>query len=170
MPPTRADVGGNQRRHHRGRAWGATVAGNVGEGAVYVFVEPRGGWRNATETATLTESVGQANDNLGSSVAIEGDTVVAGAADATVAGQAGQGAVDVFREPWGGWRDETASAVLTASDGAAGDALGSAVAVDGATIIAGAPFATVDGNPGEGTAYIFVQRPGGGAPGLKRRS
>ena len=137
--------------------YGATVAGNVGEGAVYVFVEPRGGWRSETQTATLTEAAGEANDNLGGSVAIEGDTVVAGAFGVTVDGRAYQGAVDVFREPRSGWRDETASAVLTASDGAAGDGLGDAVAVDGATIIAGAPGATVDGNSYEGAAYVFVE-------------
>jgi trimeric autotransporter adhesin len=138
-------------------AYGATVAGNVGEGAVYVFVEPRGGWRSETQTATLTEAAGEANDNLGGSVAIQGDTVVAGAFGVTVDGRAYQGAVDVFREPRGGWSDETASAVLTASDGAAGDNLGVAVAIDGATIIAGAPFATVDGNTYEGAAYVFVE-------------
>jgi len=137
--------------------YGATVAGNVGEGAVYVFVEPRGGWRSETQTATLTEAAGEANDNLGGSVAIEGDTVIAGAFGVTVDGRAYQGAVDVFREPRSGWRDETASAVLTASDGAAGDGLGDAVAVDGATIIAGAPGATVDGNSAEGAAYVFVE-------------
>ena len=137
--------------------YGATVAGNVGEGAVYVFVEPRGGWRSETQTATLTEAAGEANDNLGGSVAIEGDTVIAGAFGVTVDGRAYQGAVDVFREPRSGWHDETASAVLTASDGAAGDGLGDAVAVDGATIIAGAPGATVDGNSYEGAAYVFVE-------------
>jgi hypothetical protein len=138
-------------------AFNATVAGTVAEGAVYVFVEPRGGWRSETETATLTEAAGEANDGLGDSVAIEGDTVVAGAGGVTVDGRAGQGAVEVFREPRGGWRDETASAVLTASDGVAGDELGAAVAIDGATIIAGAPFATVDGNSDEGAAYVFVE-------------
>jgi hypothetical protein len=134
---------------------------------VYVFVEQRGGWRSEAQTAILTEASGVANDNLGSSVAIEGDTVVAGADNAAVDGRAGQGAVDVFREPWSGWRDETASAVLTASDGAAGDGLGVAVAIDGATIIAGAPFATVDGNAYEGAAYVFVEPPWGWRTGTQ---
>jgi hypothetical protein len=44
-----------------------------------VFVKPAGGWANQTEQAKLTASDGTANILFGASVAVSGDTVVAGA-------------------------------------------------------------------------------------------
>ena len=61
---------------------------------------------------------------LGASVAISGNTIVAGAPEATVNGNPYQGAVYVFVKPRGGWANATQTARLTASDGAAGDGLG----------------------------------------------
>jgi hypothetical protein len=55
---------------------GAPGAG-AGTGAAYVFIEPASGWANRTETAELTGGVD--GDLLGFSVAISGNTVVAGA-------------------------------------------------------------------------------------------
>jgi hypothetical protein len=46
---------------------GETVDGDSAPGAVYVFVEPTGGWANATQTAKLTD--GTAGDGLGESLA-----------------------------------------------------------------------------------------------------
>ena len=145
-------------------AYNATVNGNAGQGAVYVFVKPNGGWQNATQTAKLTASDGAANDNLGASVAIQGNTIVAGADEATVNGNAGQGAVYVFDKPIGGWQNATQTARLTASDGAANDNLGAAVAIQGNTIVAGADDATLNGNAGQGAVYVFLQ------PGWRWRS
>jgi hypothetical protein len=93
-------------------------------GAVYVFVKPRRGWRSETEAAKLTASDGAAGDALGWSVAVSGKTVVAGAPFASVNGNSGRGAAYVFAKPNDGWRSETESAKLTASDGAASDSLG----------------------------------------------
>src|ERR1051326_4901023 len=50
-----------------------------GTGEVYLYVEPPQGWTNMTETAQLTATVPVASSFLGTSVAISGDTVVAGA-------------------------------------------------------------------------------------------
>ena len=71
-------------------------------------------------------------------MAVSGTTIAAGAPGATVNENGYQGAVYVFTKPAGGWADETQAAELTATDGAAGDELGSSVAVSGSTI-AGAP-------------------------------
>ena len=131
----------------------ATVGGNVAQGAVYVFVEPASGWTSGTETAKLTASDAAATDFLGSSVAVSGDTVVAGAPYATVGANAKQGAAYVFVEPASGWTSGTESAKLTASDGAAGDFLGS-VAVSGDTVVAGARGT----NGSKGAAYVFVAK------------
>ena len=61
-----------------------------------MWVKPKGGWRSETQKAKLTASDGAANDKLGDSAAISGNTVVAGAIGATVNGNADQGAVYVF--------------------------------------------------------------------------
>ena len=105
------------------------VAGD--HGAVYVFTMPASGWQDATPAAELTASDGASGDELGASVAIDGDTVVAGAPGHTVASNAGQGAAYVFTKPAGGWQDATQTAELTSAGGASGDALGSSVAVSG---------------------------------------
>ena len=141
---------------------GATVTNNLsGPGAAYVFVEPKGGWRSETEAAKLTASDGASGDALGISVVVAGDTVVAGANDDI--GFSTPGAVYVFVRPRGGWSSETQTAELTASDGAAGDLLGTGVAIRGDSILTGAPLATVNGNQFQGAVYVFVKPRGGWA-------
>lgn len=143
----------------------ATIAGRPDQGAIYVFTKPASGWANATQAAKLTASDGAAYDDLGLSVAIAGDTVVAGAPKAAIGGLAGvgsnnaQGAVYLFTKPVLGWTDATQSAKLTASDGASSDDLGQSVAVSGATVVAGAPEAAVEGRQHQGAAYVFREPP-----------
>ena len=108
------------------------------------------------QAAKLTASDAAANDRLGQSVAISGDTLVAGAPDDDGTG-VDQGSVYVFVKPASGWANATQIAKLTASDGAAGHSLGQSVAIDGDTIVAGAP--------GANKAYVFVKPPGGWASG-----
>jgi FG-GAP repeat len=115
------------------------VGSNGQQGAVYVFSQPSSGWTNATQTAELTASDGAAFDHFGSSVAVSGGTVVAGAPLHAVGSNSNQGAVYVFSQPSGGWTNATQTAELTASDGAANDYFGSSVAVSGGTLVAGAP-------------------------------
>jgi FG-GAP repeat len=134
----------------------------TGPGAVYVFVKPPTGWANARETAKLTASDGAPGDQIGTSyglgstgVAISGNTIVAGAPNATVSGNASEGAVYVFVKPPGGWRSETQAAKLTASNAMAGWSLGTAVGISGKTVVAGAAGFS------PGAAYVFVSPPGG---------
>ena len=110
------------------------------------------------QAAKLTATDAAANDRLGSSVAISGDTLVAGAPDDDGTG-ADQGSVYVFVKPASGWANATQTAKLTASDGAMGHSLGRSVAIDGDTIVAGAP--------GANKAYVFVKPPGGWASGTQ---
>jgi hypothetical protein len=64
----------------------------------------------------------------------------------------------VFSEPAAGWGSSPPQVTkLTASDGAAGDQLGSSVAVSGGTAVAGAPRATVGSNASQGAAYVFSE-------------
>jgi hypothetical protein len=155
----------------------ATVNANVTQGKVYVFVQPVGGWTGTSqhETAMLTAQDGNQQDGLGRSVAVSSDasTIVAGAYFATVgSSNAAQGKVYVFRRPGAAWITGTAQAELTAADGAAGDQLGFSVGAssDATAIVAGANFAAVGANSGQGgqgaqgAAYVFAE--GGSNPGL----
>jgi len=122
-------------------------------GAVYVYVEPAGGWTNMTETAKLVPS-----DNgmgFGTSVAILGNIIVVGAANTSNFSKQTQtpGAVYVYRRPRRGWSGTlTETAKLTASDGQNGDAFGNSVSISGTTIAVGAFFA----NNFAGRAYVFT--------------
>jgi trimeric autotransporter adhesin len=134
----------------------ASVDTNQYQGALYVFVKPVTGWANATQNAKLVASDGQANDYLGfNDVAINGDTIVAGAIGRTIGSNPGQGVVFVFVKPVGGWHDMTQTAELTASDGQKNDDLGNAVATNGTSIIAGAYQSA---SSAVGKAYIY-ERP-----------
>jgi hypothetical protein len=124
-------------------------------GAVYVYLKPLSGWGNATQVAKLTASD---SFSLGYSIAISSDetTIVAGDPNSL-----NRGAVYVFVKPASGWNDMTETAKLTASDGRDGDKLGTAVAISGNTVVAGAPA-----NPDvgvHGKAYVFVKPSSGWA-------
>jgi hypothetical protein len=139
---------------------GANVGGYPYQGAAYVFVEPGGGWQNATETAKLTASDGTVDNIFGASVAIDGAAVVVGAPYVSVGSNLEQGAAYVFSEPVTGWGNMTQTARLTALDGAAGDIFGVSVSINSGAIVVGASNATVDGNLNAGKAYVF--QPSGG--------
>jgi FG-GAP repeat len=131
------------------------VGNNQNQGAVYVFLEPEGGWTgNIAETAKLTASDGAANDQLGFSVATTNGVIVAGAYRG---GAQGQGEAYVYVEPRGGWTGCTETAQLTASNGHHGDFFGDSVSVYGPTVVVGATAA----NGAEGIAYVFRESIGG---------
>ena len=144
---------------------GAPYAGgsptSEGQGAVYVYTEPAGGWpATMTPSATLSDSVSSTStggvepDFTGWSVAATGSTVFAGAPYAGAlsegVGSFGTGQVLVFNEPPGGWVSATQSATLSPSDGGP-DQLGQYLAVSGSTLAAGAP----DAGSGAGAVYVF---------------
>ncbi|RMD82834.1 MAG: hypothetical protein D6815_08225 [Candidatus Dadabacteria bacterium] len=107
------------------------VGGNIDQGSAYVFVKPSGGWAGTlTESAKLVASDGASYDQLGNSVAISGDTVIAGAIGDDVGANSDQGSVYVFVKPAGGWTGTLVeSAKLTASDGMPYDGFGASVAM-----------------------------------------
>ena len=131
-------------------------------GAVYVFEEPSDGWVDATETAKLAASDGAADDELGISVAVDGDTVVLGAhkydVDDNDTSIPNAGAAYVFTKPVNGWATSTSTANLIASDAARGDEFGISVAVDDDddTIVVGA-YLDDDNGDNSGSAYIFTR-------------
>jgi hypothetical protein len=133
-------------------------AGNGG-GAVYVFVKPASGWAGVTQWPSSSSLPGAAPvGTWGYSVAVSGDTVVAGDPGRTVDGHLSQGAAYVFSKLSSGWTETmTPSAELTARDGAADDDLGWSVAISGSTVVAGAPGHATSRHASEGAAYVFEQ-------------
>ncbi len=129
------------------------VGANADQGSAYTFA--RTGAATRTETAKLTASDGAAGDDLGESVAVAGDTIVAGADADVVGGKVDQGSAYTFAATGAAARTQTAK--LTASDGAAGDFLGDSVAIDGDTIAAGADYDDVGANVDQGSASTFTR-------------
>jgi hypothetical protein len=105
-----------------------------GVGAIYVFSGASGSWR---QTAEFLNTDGAEYDEVGTTVGISGDTIVAGGTDSTDSGDF------VYSDTTGTWEFVTE---LTAS----GVGL-STVAISGTTIAAAAPSAA----SGEGIVYIF---------------
>jgi uncharacterized protein (TIGR03437 family) len=123
---------------------------NSFQGSAYVFTRSDGVWSFQKK---LTANDGEAADQLGISVAISGNTVVAGAFADKVGVNSGQGSAYVFVGSDDDWSFQQK---LTANDGAASDWFGSSVAISGGTIIAGAPLD--DGTFSDlGSAYVFVR-------------
>jgi hypothetical protein len=129
-------------------------SGNGFAGKAYVFVKPAGGWSgNLNETARLTASDSQMLNYMGASVAVSGNTVIAGA----YGHNNFQGAAYVFAKPTGGWVSMTQTAELTASTGRASADFGFSSAISGDTVVEGA----VNAASGKGAAYVFVKPAGG---------
>jgi hypothetical protein len=135
---------------------GAVTNGQIAAGNVHVFVEPAGGWINATQTAVLTASDAALNSELGYSVAVDGNTIVAGAPGATINGHSFAGAAYVFTAPSSGWVNMTESNKFYFPDGYAA-ALGDAVAIQGNTIVASAPYTDEGIQQYVGEALVFQQ-------------
>jgi len=116
--------------------------------AVYVYRNANGPWNLQ---ARLTSPTGSTTDRFGSSLALEGGTLVVGAANARVA--------YVFGEVSGAWIEQ---AVL-APDGGSGASFGGSslngMAVSGNTIVVGAPSeSNATGN--SGSVYVFTNTGG----------
>ena len=108
--------------------------GGSSSGSVYVFEKSI--WGTYSQVAKLTAADAAAYDRFGSSVAIDGNTIVVGASFDDDAGSA-SGSVYVFEKSWlGSTYGQVAK--LTASDSSSSDVFGISVAIDGGTIVAGA--------------------------------
>ena len=126
-----------------------------GYGAVYLF--DRTGDADRHEKARLVASDGAAGDGLGGGfgLAIDGDTVVAGAytKPASGVGVVNTGAAYTFDATATGAATETDK--LLASDGAALDQFGFSVDIDDETIVVGANRDSFPGRNYVGSAYTF---------------
>lgn len=124
-------------------------------GTVYVYTRSGGTW---TGQQKLTRIDGTTGDALGSSLAIDGNTIVASAlGDTPIVSQPNRGSVFVFVNSGAGWNQQQQ---LTASDAAASDYFGWSVAVQNDTIIIGARHDDTTSGADAGSAYIFTRSSG----------
>jgi FG-GAP repeat protein len=114
-------------------------------GSAYVFVRSGTSW---SQQAKLHAADGAAIDEVGISVAIEGDTALVGAVF-----HEDRGAAYVFVRTGTSWAQQ---AELTAADAAQGDNFGNAVALSGNTAVIGAPSDS-DLGAASGSAYVFTR-------------
>ena len=121
-------------------------------GSAYVFVRSDHAW---SQQAKLVHTGISGGDNFGDAVAIEGDTAVVGAPrwDVDPDADHARGAAYVFTRSGSTW---TQQAQLLSSDLSEFDRFGASVALDGDTMVIGAP-----GESGqffaEGAAYVFAR-------------
>ena len=131
---------------------GDTAAGN-NAGSAYIFVRSGTTWSQQTQ---LLASDGAANDGFGSAVALDGDVAVVGAPseDEPSIGQ-DTGVVYVFTRYEGQWRQQD----RLFGSSSVSDSFGQGVAVDGRTIIVGAPGVDNSGAD-SGLASVFLEGEG----------
>ena len=128
---------------------GAWKDGPVSEGLAYVFLTSDGGTTYG-QVAVLTAGDAAAGDHFGFSVEIDGDTVLVAAQQMP---NGGPGAAYIFRTSDGGASyDQVAK--LTASDGALDDRFSAFLAIEGGTVVIGAPRDD-DSGTNSGSAYVF---------------
>ena len=133
--------------------------GGSNSGSAYVFTrntagDLTSGW---TQVAKLTADDGAADDRFGTTVSIDGDTIVIGAYQDDDNGSA-SGSAYVFTRDTAGdlTSDWTQHAKLTANDGAGSDYFGYSVSIDDDTVVIGA-YQDDDKGGGSGSAYVFTR-------------
>ncbi len=119
-------------------------------GAVYLYALSDATKPYAIEIAKLLPAASASGDQFGTSVAISGDTVLAGAPRKD-AGEVLSGAAYVFFNDGSGWNEQ---AELTASHVRMGDQFGFSAALDGNVALLGAPYDDAAGTD-SGAAYVF---------------
>ena len=118
-------------------------------GSAYIFFRNGTTWK---EQAKFTANDTEAEDQLGSAVAISGDYVIVGSPADDDAGSK-SGSAYIFFPSGTTWKEQ---AKLTASDAAEKDNFGSAVAISGDYAIVGSP-SDDDAGSKSGSAYVFVR-------------
>ncbi len=119
-----------------------------GLGAAYVFRRTNGVW---TEEAKLTAPQRELDDRFGWSVAIDGATAAVGAYYRDDAAR-DAGSIFLYNFADDRWTHTT---TLHREDAAAGDGFGLDVVLDGNVLLAGAPYAAVNGTPNVGLVTMY---------------
>lgn len=125
-------------------------------GSAYVYVKPKNGWSNATETAKLIASDGKSYDYFGYSVDISGDDIIVGAYLDDDTGT-DSGSAYVFTKPESGWVDMTETVKTTTLQGAEDDYCGRSVSVFNGVFFVGS-YRDDDKGIDSGSAYVFTNK------------
>jgi VCBS repeat-containing protein len=136
----------------------------VDAGRVYVHERSSGFGAPWGQVAEIGGSDSIAGDNFGQSVSIDGDYMVVGAPGFDQPSGPNAGAAYVFqRNPVNrnAWL-QVAKLNPPAMNASGGDAFGTAVALQGDTLLVGAPIANLTGAPRSGRVFVFKR---GGTPG-----
>ena len=120
-----------------------------GAGAAYIFLRDGAAWQ---EQSKLLAVGGQLDDRFGHSVAIDGTLAVAGAPNEGSGGARDRGAAYTFKYKLGAWKE---LAFLKDFDGNDSANMGSSVAVEGSTVVVGAPGRDANGLSSTGAIYLY---------------
>jgi hypothetical protein len=123
---------------------------NYPSGNAYLFTKPVSGWADMTQTAELLPGSTRPNQNFGDSVAISGNLAAVGAPRFGNPPNSLEGAVYIFQEPVGGWKNATGFTALTAADAHYFNLFGSSVRMNGKVLVTDSVFTNFSG-----AAYIF---------------
>ena len=129
--------------------------GGSNSGSVYLFQYNQGEADNWVQVSKLSAFDGDPHDGFGSSVSIDGHSVVVGAVVDDEAGDRA-GSAYVFEGSQGGTGSWGQVNKLTASDAAADDLFGISVGISDGTLVVGARDDD-DAGVSSGSAYIFVE-------------
>lgn len=159
LTPSGGPLGGNNFGESVAMNGGRAVMGASGDntpqtaaGAVYVYTES-GGFYGVQQKLTIVN--GSNGDRFGSSVTIEGNTLVGGAREYSPAvGQTAYGAAYVYEFNGTSWISQGR---LTASDSTSFDRFGWSVAVSNNVIAVGAREDDTTAGADAGSAYIFTR-------------
>ncbi len=122
--------------------------GDDGTGNTHIY-----SWNGGTTSWDTSQIItgGAAGDAMGTAVALSTDRVVTGAPGND---DAGADAGEVYAYSWGGFAWIQDGGDISPAGAAAGDGFGTAVAVDGTEIVAGAPGRDLNGTD-DGAGYAF---------------
>jgi len=123
-------------------------------GTVPVFALRDGTW---SRDGTLEPRPATPGGDFGAAVAVDGTSAVVGAPFPAAGHPSHAGTATVFARRDGEWIEE---ATLDVADPATVDRFGTAVAVDGDTVVVGAPVASTDQGSRTGSATVFVRSSG----------
>lgn len=136
-------------------AYNDDIGANPDQGSVYVFTRDRGAWSLQQK---LTAADGESFDRFGDALALDSDTLVVGARDATESNETYyRGAAYVFTRSSGVWTQQQR---LSAADGASNDCFGCRVAVSGDALVVGAALDDIGSVQDRGSAYFYTRADG----------
>lgn len=135
---------------------------NDDQGQVYVFTQDVGGW--SMQDKFNTNDMDEVN-RFGSSLDVDGDTAVIGAALSVVDSNISQGLAFVFERQGGNW-NQSKRLDQPLGSGDAFDFFGTSVAIDGDTLLVGASGVQAHNEIDEGIVYSYFRRDNSWLPHL----